>query len=405
MVTPFSALNLAARRGGANTLGTPAVRATTAAAGVIGSVTEDPPNGEQSGQQSGLPAMPSSVFAHLAEPPAPAQSSGAPGAPGAAATSAAPSPAPSPAPSSAFAHLAAQSAAQSAAQADSRRNLSAMKVLSRLVAAIAKRPGSGASQTLKASHLAALLKQVNECAHRLATSVAPLDAHRGWVRGSATQAAAHLVASQWEAPIPEERIPLEQQVQALEGVFSQARQDESLSQALDHLGNFSYEHATSAQVADQRVQLSVRLAAWDLYQHVTSAVLGQGSYRFTYQRTPAELVGLLLPHALSMAREAQTHVAADLDVATAHLQSCIRQCADLLGTEYVSRTRALMNWVTQDDISTAEFQTRRAEACESLQTSIVPAVVHSARSTFQAIEAMASSGLEEPQIHSERPLP
>jgi hypothetical protein len=287
-----------------------------------------------------------------------------------------------------------------AAESSSRRNLNALKVLSRLVAAIARRPGSSAPQALKAQHLAQLITQVQHNAQRLAVSVAPLDAHRGWVRAAAMEAATTIVASQWESDPHGESAPLEVQIEALEAVFDLTRDDASLDAALNDLSEDSYAQATDEAVAATRVELSSRLAAWDLYGHVSSPLLGQGGYRFTYGRKPAEVVALLLPQALTIARESPARFVT-LDVATTHAQACIRRCADLLGAEYVSRTRALMNWIVQDGISDQEFNKRFKEGCDGLEGNILPAMVESARSNFLAIESMAVRGLEENVKHGE----
>lgn len=287
-----------------------------------------------------------------------------------------------------------------AAESSSRRNLNALKVLSRLVAAIARRPGSNAPQALKAQHLVQLISQVQHNAQRLALSVAPLDAHRGWVRASAMEAAASIVASQWESDPHGESTPLEVQIEALEAVFDLTRDDPSLSEILNDLSENSFAQATEDSVAVTRVELSSRLAAWDLYSHVSSPLLGQGGYRFTYGRKPAEVVALLLPQALTIARESPARFVT-LDVVTSHMQACIRRCADLLGAEYVSRTRALMNWIAQDGISDQEFNKRFKAGCDGLEGSILPAIVESARSNFLAIESMAVRGLEETVKHDD----
>jgi hypothetical protein len=291
-----------------------------------------------------------------------------------------------------------------AAESSSRRNLHSLKVLSRLVSAIARRPGSSAPDALKAQQLSQLIQQVKAAADRLASSITPLDAHRGWIKANAMEAAAHLVASQWEADAHGEATPLAVQLDALEAVFDQAHHDEALDAALDQLGQSAYVEAVTNEVAADRVELSTRLAAWDLHGHVTNPLLGQGAYRFTYGRKAPQIIGLLVPHVLSMAREMQMRTS-NLEVATAHLQSCIRRAAELLGSEYVARTRALMNWIAQDGISDEEYRQRHELSCQSFEQRIVPAVVDSAKASFQAIESMASRGLEDMHVEQSHKPP
>jgi hypothetical protein len=402
-----SSLSIAARKGATATHGAPPVRRLTTAAGMIGALPSMPPDQSHASDSTtdspitsgSVPASApasSQAFAELAEAgrsifaemstkhQASRDTSRE-------APSKGPSTAATPAPSP-FAALAAESS--------SRRNLNALKVLARLVAAIARRPGSNAPQALKAESLAQLITKVQQSAQRLALSVAPLDAHRGWVRASAFEAAASIVASQWESDPYGETAPLEIQIEALEAVFELARDNSALNAALEDFSHDAYAQATDETIAASRVELSTRLAAWDLYGHVTSPVLGQGTYRFTYGKKPAEVVALLMPHAVSIARESQARYVT-LDVVTTHFQACIRRCADLLGAEYVSRTRALMNYIAQDGITDQEYQQRHAVGCRGLEETILPAVVDSARQNFLAIEALAGRGLEETAKHGE----
>jgi len=390
MATRSPTLNIAARRGATPTLGVPATAGLTAPGGTIGAVPEDlgTPLADESAQASRDPVVPhgaqrgreDSANAELRTDPFASLATAAVGVRHQRVDS------------SPFASLAADDSA--------RRNMHALRVLSRLVAAIVRKPGSGAPEAVRSAHLGALIRSVNSAADRLVASIAPLDAHRGWIKSSAIEASANMVASQWETDSHGEVLPLDVQIEAVEAVFREARQDAEIGAAIESLGDANYVEATTRETASQRVELSSRLAAWDLYGHVTSPVLGQGAYRFTYSRNPSEIVGLLLPHALAAAREAAMQTR-NLDVRTSHLQACIRRAADLMGAEYVARTRALMNWIADESIPDEEYRKRHASGCAAFEKNILPALVESARRNFFAVEAMSTRSIEE--LHVDQP--
>ena len=275
-----------------------------------------------------------------------------------------------------------------------RRDIHAVKTVARLVTAIARKPGSGMPNTVKSQHLASLLRSAGQAAQRIAASIATVDAHRPWVRAAATEAACTLVAAQWENDRDNEVRPVEVQLAAVEAVFRDAGTDGVLRETLDDLGTHGYVEATVPDVAQARVELSLRMAAWDLYSSVTHPLLGRGDFRYTYGRTPTQIVQRLLPEVVAIARQSAIRTD-NLDLRTAHMQGSLRRIADLLGAEYVSRTRALMDWIADEKIDNDEYQRRLARGNERFEAGIAEDLIEWTRTNFLAIEAMAPSLLDD----------
>lgn len=288
---------------------------------------------------------------------------------------------------------------------NARRDIHATKVVARLVAAIARKPGSGVPNAVKSHHLAGLLKSVRDASLRLAAFVAPNDANRGWVQAAATESALTLVASQWERDAHEEVRPVEAQLDAIEDVFRMARDDETLAGVIDDLGQARYTQAVTAEIAQARVLLSARLAAWDLYSSVMHPLLGQGTFRYTYGKTSGEVVGRLMPELYAIARDNVIRTDS-LDLRTSHMQGSLRRLSDLLGAEYVTRTRAIMNWIAEDGLPEAQYRDRFDRAKEQFEARVVPELIDWTRRNFVAVESMALRLMEEPKHeheHVQRP--
>lgn len=409
MATRISPLSIAARRGTSGTLGAPDLRAITSSSGAIGALPDDMPEpgtpgvaeeataGEAAPQQTAPGWSPNAQIASRAP------ASSAPSAPARAASLAQgvhPVPAAPAAGTSvrvqplSIKELAAYSTDEAAL-----REMHSLKVLSRLVCAIVRRPGSATAPAVKAAILAALIKASGAAAQRLVSSIGPLDAHRNWVRASAAEAAASVVASQWEQDVHDELRPVDEQLDAIEGVLNGMSDDRALAAVIEDLGTSRYVRATDHETAANRVALSARLAAWDLHSHVCDPILGKGAFRFTYGKTPNEIVARLLPDLIAIARDAAM-VTADLDVRTSHMQGTLRRVADLMGAEYVARTRSLMNWIADESISDEEYRARYSQGCAMFEKKVAPEVADWARRNFFSIEAMAAREVE--GLHQQR---
>lgn len=292
-----------------------------------------------------------------------------------------------------------------AAMRDGRRDMHSAKIVARLVAAIARKPGSGVPNPIKSQYLTTMLRRAREAGERIAAYVAPSDAHRGWVQAMATEAAVTIVAGQWESDPDDEMLPVESQVDILEEVFRRARSDEGLALAMERLGESAeYVEADGMDIAEARLRVSASAAAWKLYGYVVDASLGHGAFRYHYDRTPADIVARLLPDVIAIARDNQI-ATNSLDLRTAHLQGSIGRVADLMGAEYVSRTRQIMNWISEVGISEEDYAARLQTARGMFESKVVPNLVEWTRRNFEAVEALASKLMEvngNAQVDSQR---
>lgn len=374
----FAALSVMSRRGTSATHGAPAEGGAAIGAVPIGTIPDEP--SARSAAAVSLPprVSPASPFAKIVQAQADVQE-------------AAPAREYRSSDSPLAAHIACTDREE---HRRGRRDIHAVKTIARLVTAIARKPGSGMPNTVKSQHLANLLRSAGQAAQRIAASIATVDAHRPWVKAAATEAACTLVAAQWENDRENEVKPVEVQLAAVEAVFREAGTDGGLRQTLDDLGAQGYVEASATDVAQARVELSLRMAAWDLYSSITHPLLGRGDFRYTYGRTPTQIVQRLLPEVVAIARQSSIRTD-NLDLRTAHMQGSLRRIADLLGAEYVSRTRALMDWITDETIDNDEYQRRLARGNERFEAGIAEDLVEWTRTNFMAIEAMAPNLLDD----------
>lgn len=388
----FAALSRLSRRGASATMGAPtqalAGEAPVAAAGVIGGVP--PEMLELPARAVNTAPPPPSPFAALAAKSARQAAESGEFQPRDYETKASDG--------SPFERLVQEPSRRSVASA--RQDIHAIKVLARLVMAIARKPGSGVPDAVKSRSLTGLLRATRTAASRLAIGVAPTIAHHSWVQAHAQEGAATIVAGQWERDEGDDLSPVDAQLEELEDVFRQAESQPDLRAALDDLGAAGYVEATTQEVASARVVLSFRLACWDLYGAIHHPCLGAAHARYTYDRPAAEIVAKLAPHILAIAREANIRIDS-LDMRTAHMQGSLRRVADLMGAEYVTRTRQLMNWIAEKDISNADFLARRASARDQFEERIVPDLIEWTRRNFLAVESLAGQLLEEKDQHEQ----
>lgn len=305
-------------------------------------------------------------------------------------------------PPSAFGRLVKPEARPTASLA--RRDMNAAKVLTRLVMAIVRKPGSGVPDGVKSKALAGLLRETRGAAERLVSSIAPLDANKGWIMAAAQEAAATMVASRWESDPSTEPQPIIEHIEVLESVFHLAEEDAGLRATLDDLGASRYVESTDPTIASARVELSARMAFWDLLGWVNHPSLGAGIERYTYDRPATQIVEMLAPDLVSIAREGNIRIDS-LDLRTTHMQSSLRRLADLMGAEYVARTRQLMNWIAEEGISDDVHQDRRAEAKAQFETRVLPDLVDWTRRNFMAVESMAARYSEDIDDRSDRQTP
>jgi hypothetical protein len=270
--------------------------------------------------------------------------------------------------------------------------------------AIVRKPGSSVPDGVKSKALEGLLRQTREASSRLVTSLAPLDGQVGWVRAAAQEAAVTMVASQWEGSPDSVPMPVDEHLEALEDLFRVAGEQPDLREAIDDLGAARYVEATDPAIAASRVSLSARMALWDLLAWVNHPSLGSGTQRYRYDRAATQIVELMAPEVMAIAREANIRIDS-LDLRTTHLQSSLRRVADLMGAEYVSRTRALMDWIAEKGIDEAEYKRRYEASNAQFEERVLPDLVEWTRRNFRAVESMATRLNEDTDERQERPSP
>lgn len=286
---------------------------------------------------------------------------------------------------------------------EARRDVAAVKVVTRLVQGIAFKPGVAASDRVKSAALRDQLVQVHELASQVAGAAEPQGAHKGWVQGLCAEAIADLIARRNELDTFDEPLDLSAAVRAVCEVLEASQDDTMLGRALEVLKAARYHEATDQPTADDRIKVSLSAAVWDLFDKVTDPRLGSGDFRFTYGKDPAEIVRLLTHDMLAAAQKVTISIAS-LDLRTAHLQGSLRRLAALIGAEYVARTRAVMNWIAEDGLSDAEFARRSSEACQDFECGMRPAIMKAATRTFFTVEKLAPELIRESEARAERPV-
>lgn len=316
-------------------------------------------------------------------------------------------------PKTAFSGLQQRPGMVSTSERSARRDVNAVKVVTRLVRAMAHNPGSSASDDVKRAELERLLGEVHRGASAIAMASAPLDAHRPWVQAMCAEAMAEMVAARVERDTYDEPLDLDLAIRTVVEVFERnggggdgaPTSSTLVSDAIASLEGSKYVEATNEAIAADKVAASARLAAWDLFDHVTDPRVGADKpvgFRYTYDHEPHEIVAFLLDAAVGIAREANVR-SSNLDVRTMHMQGSIRRVASLIGSEYIKRTRAIMNWCIESDGE--EYVRRCAEARDTMKTVTLVQVVELARRSFQAIEAIAPKLVEsskQSQVNQER---
>lgn len=281
-----------------------------------------------------------------------------------------------------------------AAARQARNDLHSIRVLTRLVLSVVNRPGSSAAVTVKSDALRDLVREV----HAGVDELLQQSEASGWARAQVIEGIAEIAANRWDRYDYNEVPSCVDVARELRKLLQQAGEDPAIAAVFDDLQHSGYVRADSETVARERVEVSTRLAAWDLYEAVVNPRLGSEGYRYTYDREPAQIVQMLLPGVVRIARECLPTIE-DPDMRISYLQASIRRVALLAGAEYVARTREVMTWISKGGAD--EEDQRLAVANSELSTKVVPSVLEWARKNFQAIEVAAPKLLEARKDHEE----
>ena len=286
-----------------------------------------------------------------------------------------------------------------------RKSLQAAKVLAPLVAAISFRPGSGAAPAQRSAGLSELLVSVHQNAYKTAEAVS--DALKedvpSWLVTQLMQSYAVIMARRWE-----------RQGDVDPGILGRAMgqllstRSAEVAELIKGASEDAYIEVDGPDVARYRIAASVTGAAWTLFDWVTHDRLAMDpagnmpSEFYTYGLEPSEIVNRLLVRCVDECRALviQTDSA---DLRTAHMQSSINRMSQLVGAEYVTQTRQVMNWIGEAGISDEEFAARLSSATNELDSRILPHVFEWARVNFLRIEQGAFKAVEQLIEKSARP--
>jgi hypothetical protein len=161
----------------------------------------------------------------------------------------------------------------------------------------------------------------------------------------------------------------------------------------------AYVEVDSKDVATNRISASATSAAWSLYDWVTHEKLALQATEeapvryFSYGKDVSEIVNRMLEHCLAECRGLALLVD-HADTRVAHMQASIGRMANLMGAEYVTQTRQVMDWIAASpDEGTSQL--RKSTAAQQFETRVLPQVFDWARVNFIRIEQNAFSKIEE----------
>lgn len=278
-----------------------------------------------------------------------------------------------------------------------KRGMAAAKVLTPLVAAVSFNPKSDGSPPERAKALSEMLVSVHKAAVSTAEAVSEVVGEDvpSWMVTSFMGALSTSVAKQWE-------VTGSADPSALSGSMLQMfrSNSEAMKKMIVDASDDAYQEVTSRDVARDRISVSIVSAGWELYDWISHRSLsieqsgGMPSQFYSYDRDIDEIVKMMLTRCVDEARALVVQVES-ADLRTAHLQQSIRRMANLVGAEYVTQTRGVMNWIGEENISDEEFIARRHGASAQLTTRILPHIFEWARKNFLRIELGALKAIED----------
>lgn len=277
-----------------------------------------------------------------------------------------------------------------------KKAMAGAKVLTPLVASIAFAPGSHKPEADRRRMLTRLLVATQ----RIGSAVADEHAARTgkpvpqWIVTQLMTAVAEQIGKQVEK---KKDALSEDEVHAFgEGLRLLAAEHlNSLRDVVESAAHDVYEPCQSVDDARSRLAVTVASCAWRMNDWVTHESLsldprGERPTRFfTYGQRVDEIVDQLLRTAVDLASSFVVDVrSADLRVA--HLQASVNRFTQLVGAEYVTRTRAIMNWIADKSISDEEYAARQRLAIQRFPSETLPKITEWARSYFVYIEQQAA---------------
>lgn len=294
-------------------------------------------------------------------------------------------------------------------------NMSAVKALTPLVAAISFKPGSRSEPTLKSKALSDLICKAQTVTTDIAMVMGPNFANSDWARGQIMQVVSDIAAKQWERY---GEVNMDDIGRCMSAALREPTAE--LSSALESFdGADQYREANNEQIAKARLSVTLCTAAWELHDWVTNEKLQLRSDTgdavhlpsrvFSYGLHTSEIVDALLSRVVDEARGFELQILS-ADIRLAHLQGTIRRLSQIAGAEYVTQTIAVHQWI-ENSLSEQERHERQEMANKQIHTHVIPRVIEWARTNYAAVESKAQkiiNGLsqektnEEPTRHADR---
>lgn len=278
-----------------------------------------------------------------------------------------------------------------------RQAMAAAKVITPLVAAVSFAPGTTSAGEHKSKALTNMLVGM----HRSAVATAEaISEHMGkdvpsWMVTQLMQSMSVAIAQRWQNGQGADMDALASNMRSLFGASGP-----EFNELVKGASEDAYVEVNHPDIVRFRISVSAANAAWQLFDWVTHPRLSlddkgdMPSRFFTFNQPPSDLVSKMLSRCVNECRGLVAQVES-ADLRTTHMQSSIARMANLIGAEYVTRTRHVMNWIGDPDISDAVYQERLDAAIGELDTRLLPEIYEHARVAFLRVEQNAFRTIED----------
>lgn len=269
---------------------------------------------------------------------------------------------------------------------DIKKDIQAVKVVTKLMRGISFHPGNQAEGAIKSSVLRDQLVLAHRAGKSLAEHVTRDVEFSPWVLAQCIEVAAELIAKRSEdGKTDSAEADVISQVGLAGSVFDKISGDKHLDKVIEDLGEDKYQQATSDAVIKDRVSVSLAASVWDIHDHVSRLA-------FDYGYSHMEVVEMLTKPILEIAMQTNV-VTSSLDMKVAHLQGSIRRVAGLIASEYEARTKKILVWI--DEGQSLGDLGRKSAAHNKFENEILTEILGVAKRNFYAIEKIAPKMLED----------
>lgn len=280
---------------------------------------------------------------------------------------------------------------------DIRKSMAAAKVLTPLVAAVSFAPGNASAGADKSKSLQEMLVGVHRCAVSTAEAISESMQKDvpSWMVTQLMQSMSQAVSRRWEHGQGADMDALAANMKSLFGAHGP-----EIDSLVQGASEDAYVEVNHPDIARFRISVSAANAAWTLFDWVTHPRLSlddkgdMPSRFFTFNQAPSVLVNKMLVRCVNECRALVAQVEST-DLRTAHMQSSIARMSNLIGAEYVTRTRHVMNWIGDQAITDEEYQDRLDASVRELDTRMLPEIYEYARVTFLRVEQSSFRTIED----------